>query len=132
MVLLIFSCMMQTPQDKKMTMLNVDRHVSLSSRSTLAVLTILELCILRFLPESDQFLAPRVCKGLRALIYKSISETKVKVRCNGEGKFWKYLTKNPMLYSFITCSQTRGATKYIHHISAHNVIDYIYNSHFIS
>jgi len=78
--------MMQTPQDKKMTMENVDRHVSLSSRSTLAVLTILELCILRFLPEPDQLLAPRVCKGLRALICKSISETNVKVRCNGEGK----------------------------------------------
>ena len=48
-----------------MTMENVDRHVSLSSRSTLAVLTILELCILRFLPEPDQLLAPRVCEGLR-------------------------------------------------------------------
>jgi hypothetical protein len=34
-----------------------------------------ELCILRFLPELDQVLAPHVCKGLHSLICKSISET---------------------------------------------------------
>lgn len=45
-----------------------------------------ELCILRFLPELDQFLAPHVCKGLHSMICKSISETKVKVRGNEERK----------------------------------------------
>ena len=43
-----------------------------------------ELCILRFLHDLDQYLAPHVCKGRHSLICKNISWMKIKVQRRGK------------------------------------------------